>query len=381
VGGTELWLRTLCEHLVSLRGWQAEVFTTCAVSATTWEDSYPPGDSVLNRVTVHRHRSLSGRDPRYLQAYEGLRADPESVSPSRARQFIEMVGPVCPDMIEHALTSSCELIAVTPYLYWPAVYGVPRLGRRVIFHGAAHDEPELHLAVMRDVFGAVGGFSFNTFAERALVERRFPVAHLPASVIGNAVVEAYGDPAAARAALGLAPAEPFVLCVGRVERAKSSHLLADLWSLYRSRRPDAPHLVFLGPVHDDLASRPGVVVAGRQPEEVKWGALGDCQMLIVPSAWESFSLVLIEGWLAGKPALVNARCEPTVEQCRRSGGGVWFDQYGDFEAAVDTLLGDADLRADLGDNGRGYAREHFDWPVVTERYEALAARILARVGG
>ena len=42
VGGIEHWLRLLCEHLVALKGWDVEVFTTCAVSAATWADELPP---------------------------------------------------------------------------------------------------------------------------------------------------------------------------------------------------------------------------------------------------------------------------------------------------------------------------------------------------
>jgi hypothetical protein len=64
VGGIEHWLRLLCEHLVALKQWDVEVFTTCAVSAATWADDLPPGDSELDGVTVHRRRSVSGRDPR-----------------------------------------------------------------------------------------------------------------------------------------------------------------------------------------------------------------------------------------------------------------------------------------------------------------------------
>jgi glycosyltransferase involved in cell wall biosynthesis len=376
VGGTEHWLRTLVEHLVELCGWEVEVFTTCAVSAATWADEYPPGDTTIGGVTVHRHRSVSGRDPEYLRLYEQIKSDPESVPVSVALRFVELVGPVCPAVIDQADASNCDLIAVTPYLYWPAVHGVPRLGRRVIFHGAAHDEPELHLPIMAGVFGAVGGFSFNSFAERDLVERAFRVGHLPGSVIGNAVVEGRGVPAAAREALGLDPDEPFVLCLGRVERSKGAHLLAEMWDLYGRRRPAAPRLVFVGPVHDSLPERDRVVVADRQPENVKWGALRGCQLLVSPSAWESFSLVVVEAWLAGKPVLVNGRCEPTVEHCRHGGGGLWFDQYGDFEVAMDRLLADGDLRLRLAIAGEGYARRVFNWPAITERYATLAQRIL-----
>ena len=60
VGGIEHWLRLLCEHLVSMKGWDVEVFTTCAVSAATWADELPPGDEDLEGVTVHRRRSVLG---------------------------------------------------------------------------------------------------------------------------------------------------------------------------------------------------------------------------------------------------------------------------------------------------------------------------------
>ncbi len=379
IGGTEHWLRTLCEHLVDMRGWDIEVFTTCAAEASTWADHYPAGTVEINGVTVHRHQSQSGRDARYLHMYPKLRADMESVSVAEAMRFVELVGPVCPEVVEQAEQSVCELIAVTPYLYWPSVVGVPRLGRRVVFHGAAHDEPELHLPVMPAVFGSVGGFSYNSYAERELVESNFAVAHIPSRVVGNAVVEGPGDPAAARAALGLSQDEPFVLCVGRVERSKGSHVLAEMWRLYRSRRPVAPRLVLIGPETDPLESDESVVVAGSQPDPVKWGALRGCLFLIAPSAQESFSLVVIESWLAGRAVLVNGRCQPTVEHCRKGRGGLWFDQFGDFVAACDRLIDEPGLRDQLARSGESYARSAFSWPAVVDRYEELCLRVRSRL--
>jgi glycosyltransferase involved in cell wall biosynthesis len=379
VGGTEHWLRMLCEHLVAMKQWDVEVFTTCATSAATWDDELDPGDSVVGGVTVHRHRSRSGRDARYLELLGVIGDDPAHVPDRVARRYIELVGPVCPAVLDQAEWSDCDLIALTPYLFWPTVYGAPRLGRRVIFHGAAHDEPELYLPLMKEVFASVGGFAFNSYAERALVERTFPIAELPAAVIGNSVEEHPGDPAPARAALGLGADEPFVLCIGKVERAKGSHALAALWRRYRHRRPRAPRLVLLGPVHEDLAGDDDVLVVGARSEEVKWGALRGCVVLLAPSPWESFSLVVLEGWLAGRPVLVNGACLPTVEHCRRSGGGLWFGDATEFEVIVDRLLSDAALRDHLGRRGEAYARRQFGWPVVLDRYTALADRIAATV--
>jgi glycosyltransferase involved in cell wall biosynthesis len=321
---------------------------------------------------------VSGRDPRYAELNTRIRADPARVPDDVARRFIELVGPVCPAVLDDAASSDCDLIALTPYIFWPAVVGAPRLGRRVIFHGAAHDEPELHLPIMREVFGAVGGFAFNSFAERALVERMFPIAQLPASVIGNSVVEGAGDEMKARHELGLAAEEPFVLCVGRVARDKGAFALAELWRRYRRRRPGAPRLVLLGPVHEELAGDEDVLVAGRRSEEIKWGALRGCEFLIAPSVWESFSLVVLEGWLAGRAVLANGRCEATVEHCRRSGGGLWFSDVVEFEVIVDRLLGDGALRDHLAARGGAYARRQFSWSAVVDRYATLAHRIRAR---
>lgn len=380
VGGTEHWLRLLLEHLHADRGWTAEVFTTCAVGAETWADDYRPGTSTVHGITVHRYRSRSGRNPAYLRQLDRLRQGAGTFTEEEAMAYVELVGPVCPDAVAAAEASDCDLVAVTPYLYWPAVVGVPRLGRRVLFHGAAHDEPELRLPVMAEVFGSVGGFAFNTYSERALVEATFAVGHRPSCVVGNAVDEGRGDPAAARQALGLDPDEPFLLCLGKVERAKGAWSLAALWQMYRSRRPGAPRLVYIGPIHDrgiEAAAGAGIVLAGRQSDAVKWGALAACSVLVAPSAQESFSLVVLEAWLSGRPVLVNGRCGPTVEHCRRSGGGVWFDDYGDFEVAVDRLLGDADLAGRLAERGADYTRSEFAWPVLLDRYEALAERVLA----
>ena len=194
----------------------------------------------------------------------------------------------------------------------------------------------------------------------------------------HSVVAGSGDPGAARAALRLAPGERFVLCVGRVERAKGSHVLADLWRLYRQRRPSAPRLVLLGPVHEGLEGDEHVVVAGRQPEDVKWGALQACEFAVTPSAWESFSLVVLEAWLAGAPVVVNGRSAATLEHCQRSRGGLWFLDYADFEAVADRLLADRALRERLVENGRAYTERIFNWPTIVDRYEILADRILAR---
>ena len=99
--------------------------------------------------------------------------------------------------------------------------------------------------------------------------------------------------------------------------------------------------------------------------------------LVSPSPWEAFSLVVAEAWSARTPVVVNAGCAATVEHCRRSGGGLSFAGYGEFEVEVDRLSGDEELRQRLGGNGRAYVDRWFRWPRVIDRYATFVESVVA----
>ena len=79
-------------------------------------------------------------------------------------------------------------------------------------------------------------------------------------------------------------------------------------------------------------------VLGPVSEAAKWELLRRGTALVSPSRWEAFSLVVVEAWSARTPVMVNAACGPTTEHCLRSGGGVPYDGYGEFEVAVERLV-------------------------------------------
>ena len=107
----------------------------------------------------------------------------------------------------------------------------------------------------------------------------------------------------------------------------------------------------------------------------------DALVAVSPSALESFSLVVIEAWVDRVPVVVNGTCGPTCEHCEESGGGLWFTSYPEFEAVLDRLLADGDLRARLGERGRAYVETHFQWPVLISRYAEFLETVVARGRG
>lgn len=378
VGGAETATRRLAEHLVADAGVTVDVFTTCARESSTWADWYPPGSSHEAGVAVHRFGVRSGRHPEFDALAGRLAADPGGASAADAERFLEWQGPVCPDAVEAATSGGADLLVLYPYLYWPAVAGVAAAGRRSVLHPAAHDEPWLRLPVFAPAVEGAGGLVFQTAGERALVEGRFDVARRP-QLLSGLGVDPVGpaDPELGRRRLALGDA-PFLLCLGRVESGKGTGYLSRFFATYKSRRPGPLRLVLAGPVAERPEPHPDVVVAGVVDEEVKRSLLAGCQVLVQPSYFEAFSLSLLEGWAAQRPALVNAGCAALVEHCRRSGGGLGFDGYARFEAALDRLLADRSLRRRLGRRGGAYVGGGFTWSTVTARYAAFLTAVARR---
>ena len=380
VGGAELGARMLAERLVSQLGWPVEVFTTCARDHMTWANEYPAGDEVLNGVTVRRFATTTGRPPRFFGFSERVLSAPTSATVAEAEEFIELQGPGCPDLVDAAAASDGDLLAFYPYLYTTTVRALPPVADRALMHPAAHDEPALHLPVFRAPMRLARGFVFQTWGERALVDRLFSVGHVPQAVVGlgfeaPAPGAAPGTPPGERAGIG---DRPYLLSLGRVDGFKGTTMLGAFFAAYKERNPGPLALVIAGPVTARPPEHPDVVVTGPVDEADKWALLAGATAFVQPSPHEAFSIVLMEAWSEARAVVVNARCEATREHCERSGGGLWFDSYAQFEAIVHRLTTDTTLRAVLGSRGQAFVDAHYRWPALIERYGRFAGQVLER---
>jgi glycosyltransferase involved in cell wall biosynthesis len=380
MGGAESGARMLAEHLRTHTDWLSEVHTTCAIDPHTWEDELPAGTTTINGVPVHRHSSVHGRLPDFYGLDGRLRLAPRLTTRDQGRRWVEYNGPVSPALVEAVVASDADVVAFYPYLYHPTVATIGKVKAPAVLHPAAHDEPALYLPVFRGTFGDADAFCYHTVSERHLVERTYPVAERPQIVLGLGVGHSAGVGRRGGEITGLGD-RPYIVSVGRVDEHKGSKMLASYFATYKERRPGPLALALVGPVSVDLEPHPDIVTTGPVDEPDKWDIVGDALVSVSPSALESFSLVVLEAWVDGIPMVVNGTCGPTREHVEQSGGGLWFTSYPEFEAVLDRLVGDAELRALLGERGRAYVERTYQWPVLIARYAAFLETVVARGRG
>ncbi len=393
-GGAEVGARMLAERLVADRGYEVEALTTCALDAITWRDELPEGTSVERGVTVRRLRSVAGRNEHFHPLWAQLMGDPGAASAEDCAKWVAWQGPLAPDLVEAVAASDADVVAFYPYLYYPTVYGLPLVRERAVLHPAAHEEPALYLPVFDELFRSCRGFAFHSRSERALVNARFGVASTPQVLIGLGVEEpelpagAAGAGVAARAEEALRASfgvgddgEPYLICIGRVDDQKGTGMLWRWFRSYKERHPGPLQLVFVGQVVNAPEPADDIVLTGMVDDATKWALLRGARVSVSPSPHESFSLTVVEALTAGVPVVVHAQCGATREHCERSGAGLWFRDFSEFESVIEMLTTDDALHARLAANGIGYVDANFRWAVILDRYCAFLDRFTGGVTG
>jgi glycosyltransferase involved in cell wall biosynthesis len=376
VGGAETLVRGLAEHL-AVGGTPVEVLTTCARDHLTWRNAYPAGTATARGVLVRRFRLHPRNERRFAWLQQRiLRGD--RLRPAEQQRWAEDSVP-SPDLFAHLRRHGADhdLVCFAPYLFGTTLLGVPLAAGRAVLAPCLHDEPFAHLEVVREAFRGSRGFLFNAPPEAALADKLYGVGDRPAGIVGLGFdPPSPTDPAAFRRRHGLEG--PLLLYLGRKEAGKNVPLLVQYALRYRAaHRPDLTLvLAGEGPVTAPPGAR-GVRDLGYLEPADKAAAYAAATVVCQPSVNESFSIVLMEAWLAGTPVLVHGRCAVTTHHVFRADGGLVFEDFYEFAAGLDALLEDPARRARLGAQGRAYVLAEYAWPAVIARLRDALERLVA----
>jgi glycosyltransferase involved in cell wall biosynthesis len=134
-------------------------------------------------------------------------------------------------------------------------------------------------------------------------------------------------------------------------------------------------LVLMGIKLMPLPEEPFIRFAGRLSDAERLQALEAATVVVVPSPYESLSLLALESFAVGTPVLANARSEVLVDHCRKSNAGLYYADRDEFSECLRLLVADARLREALGRNGRHYVRTNYRWDVILAKYERMFTRL------
>lgn len=366
-GGAEALCFTIAQRMSSY--WQTEIFTTCAVSYIDWANYYSPGDEVINNILIRRFPVSSPRDiEEFNRLSSQLNLHRGTATLEEQELWMRAQGPWSPDLFKfielHA--DDYEAFIFFGYLYAQTWFGLPKVARKAILAPLAHDEWTIHLNMWDDFFMLPRAFIFNTFEEREFLHQRFPKADLIGPVVGVAVDRPTNiDPLRFRRDFGIS--QNFLLYVGRVDPSKGCDQLFDFFIRYRTVEHSPEKLLILGKSVMPIPDHPDIIPLGFVSEQTKWDALAACNALVMPSPYESLSMVLLEAWSVGKPVIVNGGCEVLVGQCRRANGGVWYNNFEEFAQGL-ICLQQGRIPSTLGRQGWRFVKQNYVWPVIEKAY-------------
>jgi glycosyltransferase involved in cell wall biosynthesis len=224
------------------------------------------------------------------------------------------------------------------------------------------------------VFRGVRGVMYNSHEERAMIGAATRNHDVPGVVVGiGSDVPSQTDAARFRRAHKIH--RPFAIYVGRIDENKGCKELFDFFQRYAATFPRGLDLVLIGSAIMPVPQHPRIHHLGFLPDQDKFDAMAAADLLIMPSYFESLSMVALEAWAMGRPVLANGRCDVLKGQCIRSGAGLYYERYEEFAETLYSLESNGPLHERLGRNGRDYFARHYTWPVIERKYLDMFARL------
>jgi glycosyltransferase involved in cell wall biosynthesis len=372
-GGAELHARYVAEHLA--RHVEVEVLTTCASDYITWRNERPAGSDRVNGVPVRRFPVARERQPKEFGDWSA-RVFSQSHSVADELAWLDAEGPTSPALIDYlrANSDAYDFFIFFSVRYYHSFHGARAVPGKAILVPTAERDGALGLGIFGPVFRGVRGIMYNSFEERAIIHGVASNQDVPGVVVGvGSEIPERTNAARFRQKYGIR--DRFAIYVGRIDENKGCAELFTFFEHYSSALLDGLHLVLIGAPIIPIPVHPKIHHLGFLPDEDKFDAIAASELLIMPSYFESLSMVALEAWALGRPVLANAACDVLQGQCLRSNGGLFYSGFREFVETLRTIDGNAGLSAALGRNGREYFQSHYSWPVIERKYIDMLERL------
>jgi glycosyltransferase involved in cell wall biosynthesis len=368
-GGAELHCRQVAEHMSKY--FDVEVITTCAIDYMTWKNEYPPGKGVLNGLTIGRFPVDYPRDVTKFNKFSEKIFGKHHTKEEEI-QWMKLQGPYSTKLFEFIEKNKEEYnyFIFFTYLYCTTFFGLPLVKEKAILVPTAHDEPPIYLKIFKELFSLPKAIIYNTEEEKQFVTSKFNNAHILSDVVGVGIdVPKNMQPVNFREKYDIH--DDFIIYIGRIDESKGCKELFEYFLRYKKETKSDIKLVLLGKPVMKITKHADIMPFGFVSEEDKFNGISASELLVMPSIYESLSMVLMEAWVCKKAVLVNGQCEVLKGHCLRSNAGLWYENYEEFKECLDLLLSNERLREKMGENGKKYVKANYSWEKVEGKYLRL----------
>jgi glycosyltransferase involved in cell wall biosynthesis len=369
-GGAESLARGMAREL-NRRGVRTIVFTTCSLSPydSWWEDKHAPGVYNLDGIEVRRFATEKA-GALYHPIIEKL------------QQGVKLTTRDEEDFFEYGINSKALLkalaevldrdheVLVLPYIHGLTYSAIRKFPGKISLIPCFHDESQFYWRATEDLLRDAKQIFYNSPEEKEMTIKQYGTS------VGRKVVEGpvtgVGIELSANDQADSPPQqlpESYFVYAGRKDRGKNVPLLCEWFANYSEQSQNQSTLVFLGGGDKSIVpSAPCFQDLGFVSEAVKQQVIKGSKGIINLSRNESFSIVIMEGWLLGVPAIVSAQCAVMKGHVKRSNGGLFAENRDEFALCLKYLQDHPEVSEALGANGRRYVSANFSFDSVLAKY-------------
>ena len=376
-GGAELHCRWIAEHLAKYC--QVEVLTTQALDYLTWKNHYPRGRTLVNQIPVRRLPVRRVRDPyKFGQIQEYVFNHPHQEKDEL--RWLKEEGPYSPALIREVKRKRKEFdyFIFFSYRYYHSYHGINAVPERSILVPTAEHDQAIYLSIFRSAFTQPRAIVYNSVEEKELINQVSHNEDVPGDIVGIGIKLPPETDAAAFQQKFNIPGR-FILYIGRIDENKGcAQLFQYFLRFLEETKEEELQLLLIGSSVIEIPQHPQIRHLGYLSDQDKFDALAAAELLVMPSFYESLSMVLLEAWAMGKPALANGKCEVLRGQCLRSNAGLFYTSYEEFQMALELLLKNPSLSRALGKSGRRFYQQNYSWDIIEKKYINLISQLETR---
>ena len=364
-GGAELHCRQLAERLKD--DYDVSVLTTCAIDYVTWKNEYKEGIEHINGVKVIRKKVDFERNQKKFNKISA-KLNNEKDNINLGIEWQEAQGPHSAELIKYLEDhkDDYDVIIFLTYLYYTTYFGLKVAPEKSILIPTAHDEPPIYYSIFNETFNLPKAILYSTTTERDFVNKRFKNDYIESDIVGLGVdINENAQDIDLEKTFGIK--DDYVVYVGRIDESKGCKEMFEYFLEYKKTYNSNLKLVLAGKSAMEIPRNKDIVTLGFVSEDEKVNLIRKSKLLILPSKFESLSLSTLEAMYLKVPVLLNGKCEVLKQHAILSNSGLYYENKWEFLETLNYLIGNSKIAERMGDNGRRYVDENYEWDVIIKK--------------